>query len=247
MCIILRNLTTTYSLRAVGLAGALGLAVMASAPERALASLTFQLGALSNGTLPSTGANWVTLEFQDHADDSSITAGDVRLTITVANQPSGLFTNTVAFNVAPETLASSLSFTQQHGPATESIKTSTTGLSPGNGGQLGDVGVFNVVMNWGTGKNGPPLYATNGPAEFLISSSSSSLSDSSFDALSTSSNSGGSYYAVAHIQGYSVDGTTTTQSAGIVPNSGAAPEPSTLAIALSGLAVLGVARFRRRA
>jgi hypothetical protein len=222
------------------------LGVVALAPSPASAELVLNLGTVTNGTGPSTGSNWVQLKFDDHSDNNTIAAGDVKLTITVSGTPSGIFTDSLGFNVTPTSLLN-LTFTHESGPSVElqsgnpHIVQSATGTYPGSGNQLGDVGLYNIAMYYTTANNSGRLNATNGPSVYLLSASSA-LSDSSFDVKSHPAHSGGAtYYAAAHLMGY-----TPGNSSGIVAtNVNPVPEPSTIfgaSLSVAGAVLYGVRR-----
>src|SRR4051794_14205120 len=81
---------------------AIALAFLSSLnPDRASASVILGFGSdtdLFSGNLPATPGTYVQALFENSADDGSIPANTVRLTLTVPTSESGLFVDEIGFN-----------------------------------------------------------------------------------------------------------------------------------------------------
>ena len=196
------------------------------------ADLILNLSTVVNGSTPSAGTPWATLDLH------TVSTGDVELTI--ANYLSGSeFITTELFNVSGVS-PSALTFTYLNGAATSSINLNS------NGGNNIKAGQFSVDFEYTTAQGDrflggqTSVYDIQGPG----------ITAQSFDVLSDADKLGsGGYLAAADVQGIPAGSSTASGSIGTSTASfgtaiASVPEPSTFTLGAFG--ILAAIVFSRR-
>jgi hypothetical protein len=215
---------------------ALGLVVLSAAPAAASAALVINLNTeFSGASNPSGTAPWLRAEFTDAGTDT------VTLTLTSLLQDSDEFVGIWAFNFDPSATAAQLAalgIVQGTGPA--------AAISRGiNFFQAGGDGQYDIKFDFDTSASGD-RFELGDVATFTITGSG--ITAASFNFLSNPAGGKDPFLTAAHVQGI---GPSAGQS-GWITGPGvftAAPEPGTMGLALTAVAILAVPafqRFRRR-
>jgi hypothetical protein len=215
------------------LSGLAALAVVSS--SYAQSSLVLGLGTVFSGTTsPSTSVNpWITASFVNSGTGAN-QAGQVTLTMTVANLPASEYVKGIYFNLAPALNATNLNISGV--TTTAATATISTGV---NAFQADGDGMYDIRFEF-PAANGAARFTANETLVYnLTYNTGYALTAGDFNTLSAPAGGKGPFVTAAHIPGIPVS--TGTTSAWVT----AVPEPSTYALALGALAGLGV-WFQRR-
>ena len=205
------------------------------------ADLTFNLGTVINGSMPSGSGPWLTATFHD------VSSGDVTLTLT-DHMGSNQFITDVVFNsiVNPTTLTFTRTDSTPTVPSSTVTEHSARDLT---GDSSLKAGLFDIDISFGTsGGTSKQFNSGNGSVVFDIKGTG--LTSSSFNMLSLNGGPGflgTDYLMAAKVQGIPVSGSTSTTSGSIGYTSvTAVPEPEVYAMMGAGLLLMGFVAHRRR-
>jgi hypothetical protein len=212
---------------------ALSLAALAAAPATVSAGLVLNLNTeFSGGSNPSGTAPWLRAEFTDAGTDA------VSLTLTSLLQDADEFVGIWAFNFNPSATAAqlaALSIVQGTGPAAAITK----GI---NFFQADGDGQYDIKFDFDTSASGD-RFEQGDVATFTITGSG--ITEASFNFLSNPAGGKGPFITAAHVQGIGPSAGQSGWITGTGTNLTAAPEPGTMGLALTAVAILAVPAFRR--
>lgn len=217
------------SLLGIGLALGLGVAI----PGNASAGLTFTLTQTNTLSIGPDGGNYGTVTLDDSTTDSHLSSGEVRMVLTINPSRTGDLFGSFGFNSVFPLPAPGITISEP---------TNWTKIQFGN--NQDGFGNFDVTVST---KGDADRVST---ATFTISGLGANGTIANFEKNSSNNSGEGNVYFAAHLfpangfqTGYvgsrSTDVQTTIQST---------PEPSTIALTMSGIvpvAVLGLRRLRR--
>jgi hypothetical protein len=188
-----------------------------------------------NGPSPVGNQPWVEITL------TQLTTSSVKITVDVPAQaldPSkNEFLSEVYLNLDPSLDLSLLSITQDSGI------TFTSWAASANAYKADGDGKFDLNLQYPTSDSGRLTTGTKSTFTIAYSGSTPSFDVQSFNYSSVHGGGAGTYYAAAHVQGIPPSSLSGWVGSPTGPSS--IPEPSTLALLLGAVSLIGFARLRR--
>jgi MYXO-CTERM domain-containing protein len=212
------------------------LAVAALAVPASAGTVVFELDTVISGDTPGGPAPYATMTFTD------VGAGQVSGQFQATGLAASEFISELLFSIDPLVSVSSLSLGSYSTSGMFELPDVDVDLNDHNGIQGSR---YDIELDFATSnsRGGVKRFTQGDSLSFLIESSDSDFDSSSFSVLVDRRNGGTNpYYNQMHIQGIAGGGSAKVSGGPtMVPN--AVPTPSA---AMAGMAMLGIAAFRRR-